>query len=161
MGIIFAYSTAPTYLDPAARSHLEQGRQAFHQAGLARRPVTIDDDQILLFPWRGTTTLDALRFALRREGLSVTPFPIALGIPAKDRDQLLAALQTLRDATNINGAELAELDENLQRAKYDQYISRELLRQAAAIDRLIPNRFLKSVVKFHAASKPCNREMYT
>ena len=92
--------------------------------------------RILLFPWRGTTTLDALRFALRREGLSVTPLSIALGIPAKDRDHLLTALQTLRDATNINGAELAELDENLQRAKYDQYISRELLRQAAAIDRL-------------------------
>jgi ATP-dependent Lhr-like helicase len=91
MGIIFVDSTVPNYLEPAARSHLEQGRQAFHQAGLASRPVTIDDDQILLFPWRGTTTLDALRFALRREGLSVTPLSIALGIPAKDRDQLLAA----------------------------------------------------------------------
>jgi len=136
MGIVFADSTSPVYLDPAARSHLDQGRQAFHQAGLASRPVAVDDDQILLFPWRGTTTLDALRFALRREGLSVTPLSIALGIPAKDRDHLLTALQTLRDATNINGAELAELDENLQRAKYDQYISRELLRQAAAIDRL-------------------------
>jgi len=136
MGIIFVDTTVPIYLDQAARSHLDQGRQVFHQAGLASLPVAIDDDQILLFPWRGTTTLDALRFALRREGLSVTPLSIALGIPAKDRDQLLAALQTLRDATHINGAELAELDENLQRAKYDQYISRELLRQAAAIDRL-------------------------
>jgi hypothetical protein len=59
-----------------------------------------------------------------------------LGIPANNRDHLFAALQKLRDASNINGAELAELDENLQRAKFDQYISRELLRQAAAIDRL-------------------------
>jgi ATP-dependent Lhr-like helicase len=128
--------TVPVYLDSPAGAHLDEGRKAFYQAGLASRPVTIDDDQILLFPWRGTSTLDALRFALRRGGLSVTPLSIALGIPAKDRDQLTAALQTLRDATNINGAELAELDENLQRAKYDQYISRELLRQAAAIDRL-------------------------
>jgi hypothetical protein len=38
----------------------------------------------------------------------------------------------------------------------------ELLRQAAAIDRLKhPIAFLKSVVKFHAASKPCSCEMYT
>jgi hypothetical protein len=132
----FLDATIPIYLDPPARAHLDQGRQAFYQAGLASHPVTVDDDQILIFPWRGTTTLDALRFALRREGLSVTPLSIALGIPANDRDHLLTALQTLRDATNINGAELAELDENLQRAKYDQYISRELLRQAAAIDRL-------------------------
>ena len=51
--------------------------------------MAVDDDQILLFPWRGTTTLDALRFALRREGLSVTPLSIALGVPAKDRDQLV------------------------------------------------------------------------
>jgi len=133
---ILLESTVPVYLDPAAGAHLDQGRKAFRQAGLASQPVTIDDDQILLFPWRGTSTLDALRFALRREGLSVTPLSIALGIPAKDRDQLSAALQTLRDATNIDGAELAELDENLQRAKYDQYISRELLRKAASLDRL-------------------------
>jgi ATP-dependent Lhr-like helicase len=129
-------STIPIYLDPVARAHLDQGREAFYQTGLASRPVTVDDDQILLFPWRGTTTLDALRFALRREGLSVTPLSIALGIPAKERNNLLTALRTLRDATHVSGAELAELDENLQRAKYDQYISRELLRQAAAIDRL-------------------------
>jgi hypothetical protein len=73
MGIIFVDSTIPIYLDKAARLHLDEGRQAFYEAGLAGRPVTVDDDQILLFPWRGTTTLDALRFALRREGLNRQP----------------------------------------------------------------------------------------
>jgi len=126
----------PIYLDPKAQSHLSEAREAFYQAGLATGSTAVDGEQILLFPWRGTSTLDALRFALRREGLSVTPLSIALGIPAKDRDQLLMALQTLRDASVVDGSELAELDENLQRAKYDQYISRDLLRNAAAIDRL-------------------------
>jgi hypothetical protein len=37
--------------------------------------------------------------------------------------------------SQLGGSELAELDENLQWAKYEQHISRELFRQAAAIDR--------------------------
>jgi ATP-dependent Lhr-like helicase len=133
---ILSERSVPIYLDPKAHSHLNEAREAFYQAGLAAGSLAIDDDQILLFPWCGTSTLDALRFALRREGLSVTSLSIALGIPAKDQDHLAAALQTLRDAPVIDGMDLAEFDENLQRAKYDQYISRELLRQAAAIDRL-------------------------
>jgi ATP-dependent Lhr-like helicase len=104
---ILSERTVPIYLDPKAQSHLNEAREAFYQAGLTASSLAVDDDQIVLFPWRGTPTLDALRFALRREGLSVTPLSIALGTPFKDREQLSAALKKLRDASVVDGTELA------------------------------------------------------
>ncbi len=38
--------------------------------------------------------------------------------------------------TVLDGAELAQFDENLERAKYDRFIPRPLLRKATAIDLL-------------------------
>jgi hypothetical protein len=79
---------------------------------------------------------DALRFALRVDGLTVTQSSsITLSVSLRDRNQLSTALQKI-NTSEIKAAELAEMDENLVRAKYDHYISRELLRQAAAADRL-------------------------
>jgi ATP-dependent helicase Lhr and Lhr-like helicase len=136
MKAVFCDAALPTYLDSPAQVHLAEAREVFRLHGLVTRPVTVDDDHILLFPWRGTPTLDALRFALRREELSVTPLTVSLAVPLKDQSQLASALEKIRDGGPIDGAELAELDDNLVRAKYDQYISRDLLRQAEALDRL-------------------------
>jgi ATP-dependent helicase Lhr and Lhr-like helicase len=136
MKAVFCDTAVPAYLDSPAQAHLAEAREVFRQHDLTTSPVTVDEDHILLFPWRGTPTLDALRFALRREKLTVTPLTISLAVPLKDRSQLIGALETIRNCGPIDGAELAELDENLVRAKYDQYISRDLLRQAAALDRL-------------------------
>jgi ATP-dependent Lhr-like helicase len=134
---VFMSTSSPISLNPLAASHVEDGRKVFLEAGLGERPVAVDGDHILVFPWRGTSTLDALRFALRRDGLTVTQSSaISLGIPAKDRDQLSAILRKIGDASDVNGAQLAELDENLVRAKYDHHISRDLLRKAASADRL-------------------------
>jgi ATP-dependent Lhr-like helicase len=126
----------PVYLDKVAVAHLQEARRAFREAGLERLNIAVDDDELLLFPWKGTKTLDALRFALRQSDLSVTPASICLAVPTKDRDELRKTLQTLSGASRIDGAELAQFDENLERAKYDSYIPRELLRHAAAVDRL-------------------------
>jgi ATP-dependent Lhr-like helicase len=136
MRAVFCDAALPTYLDSPAQVHLAEAREVFRRHALTTRPATVDDDHILLFPWRGTQTLDALRFALRREKLSVTPLTISLAIPLRDRSELAAALEKIRDNGSIDGTELADLDENLVRAKYDQYISRDLLRQAAALDRM-------------------------
>ncbi len=126
----------PEFLDRAAAAHLEEGRKTFRDIGLALRPVVMDDDTLYLFPWRGTSTLDALRLALRRFRLPVTPAPVCLMVPAREYALLRQALQSLSDETELDGALLAQFDDNLERAKYDSFVPRDLLRRAAAIDRL-------------------------
>jgi hypothetical protein len=126
----------PEFLDKAAAAHLEEGRRTFGDIGLAQRPVVMDDDTLYLFPWRGTSTLDALRLALRRFRLPVTPAPVCLMVPAREGALLRQALQSLSDETELDGALLAQFDDNLERAKYDGFVPRDLLRRAAAIDRL-------------------------
>jgi ATP-dependent Lhr-like helicase len=136
MRVVLVGTSIPVYLDKTAAAHLQEARSAFQEVGLGELNIAADDDEFLLFPWKGTKTLDALRFALRQSGLSVTPASICLAVPAKDRDVLRKTLQTLAGASRIDGAELAQFDENLERAKYDSYIPRELLRHATAVDRL-------------------------
>jgi ATP-dependent Lhr-like helicase len=130
----------PVYLDQVAAAHLQEARKTFREAGLERLAVVTDDADLVLFPWKGTKTLDALRLALRQAGVQVTPASISLSVSARSRDQLREALQAVSQASHIDGAELAQFDENLERAKYDSYIPRDLLRHAAALDRLDTSR---------------------
>jgi ATP-dependent Lhr-like helicase len=133
---VFCDTGCPAFLDAIAATHLEEGRKTFHDIGLAQRHVVMDDDTIFLFPWRGTTTLDALRLALRKFQVPVTPAPVCLMVPAKEHRVLRKALEALSEAGDPDGALLAQFDDNLERAKYDAFIPRDLLRRAAAIDRL-------------------------
>jgi len=135
---IFRDASVPGFVDTVAAAHLEEGREAFRQVGLTRQDIVRDNDTLYLFPWRGTPTLDALRLALRCSKLPVTAASLCLMIPAREEPQLRQALKSLaeQDEHALNGAQLAQLDENLQRAKYDGLIPRDLLRQAAAVDRL-------------------------
>jgi ATP-dependent Lhr-like helicase len=133
---VFTQTHVPTYVDRIAARHLAEGRDTFRQVGLIEKQIAVEDDSVFLFPWRGSATLDALRLALRSTGLPVTPASIALSVPVKEEAKLRAALEELAGASAIDGSELAEFDENLERAKYDSFIPRELLRRSAAIDRL-------------------------
>jgi len=132
---VLSTTDVPVYLDKVAASHLEEARIAFRQSGLDKRNIAADDGDIILFPWRGTKVLDALRLALRQRGIKVGGGSISVSV-GTDRDELRVVLQDLSRVTNLDGAELAEADENLERFKFDGYIPRDLLRRAAAADRL-------------------------
>jgi hypothetical protein len=56
-------------------------------------------------------------------------------VPAREEGQLREALQSLSE-NDLDGAQLAQLDDNLEKGKYDGFVPRNLLRQSAAIDRL-------------------------
>jgi hypothetical protein len=96
----------------------------------------VDSGSIYLFPWRGTATLDALRLALKKSKLVADQSTVSLSFPLEKREELNAALTELAQSPHIDGMKVAELDENLERSKYDNLIPRPLLQQAAAIDRL-------------------------
>ncbi len=133
---VFMESEVPVYLDEVAARQLEAGREEFQRAKLDRMSVVADEGRIYLFPWRGTIILDSLRLALKRVKLVADQTTVSLSVPEEKRAELEVALTEIAQSTNIDGKMLAELDENLERSKYDSLIPRELLREAAAKDRL-------------------------
>lgn len=128
----------PVFTSKMATQHLAEGRETFRTSGLERKHITFDAGSLVLFPWRGTPTLDALRLALRREGVPAASMSVSLAVPVREREKLATTLDKIAKSAPLDAEELAELDENLVRAKYDQFISRKLLRRGAARDRLNP-----------------------
>jgi hypothetical protein len=62
---------------------------------------------------------------------------IAFSIPSRIAASILqTVLQNLANDAELDGSELADLDENLERGKNDCYVPRNLLLRAAAVDRL-------------------------
>jgi ATP-dependent Lhr-like helicase len=133
---VFLDSDIPQYLDSNATLLLAEGRSAFHESSLGEHCIVIEGGSIHLFPWRGTTTLDALRLAIKRAGITTDQSAISLKVSSEKSGQLAEVLNELANAQSINGSELAELDENLERSKYDYLIPRGLLRESVARDRL-------------------------
>ena len=136
MRAVYLDMAAPVYLDSIATEHLAEGKKAFRAVGLEQRSVIVDSGYIYLFPWRGTATLDALRLALKNAKLIADQSTVSLSFPFEKREELNAALTELAQTPRIDGMKIAELDENLERSKYDNLIPRPLLQQSAAIDRL-------------------------
>ena len=87
--------------------------------GLTRQDIVRDNDTLYLFPWRGTSTLDALRLALRCFKLPVTAASFCLMVPAREEPQLRHALKSLAepDEHALNGAQLAQLDEKISNVR--------------------------------------------
>jgi ATP-dependent Lhr-like helicase len=133
---VFCDTALPIFLDKTAGAHLEEARTMFRTIGLEQRRIIIDDDTMYLFPWRGTNTLDALRLALRKFQVPVASAPVCLMVPSREEGQLRQALRSLSETDDLDGAQLAQFDDNLERGKYDSFVPRDLLRQAAAVDRL-------------------------
>ena len=133
---IYVDTESPIFLDAVASQHLLEGRNEFHKAGINTHCIVRSESSIYLFPWRGTATLDALRLALKRAGIIADQSAVTLRIDAEQADALALILKDLAASNNIDGAELAELDQNLERSKYDRFVPRTILKQAAARDRL-------------------------
>lgn len=126
----------PAFLNSVAKQFCSDGLEEFRKVGLAEKTVIEADNSVYLFPWRGTASLDSLRLALKKNGVPSDQSSIALRVPYNRENDLRTALEQLATSENLVGADLAEMDENIERSKYDNLVPRELLREAAAIDRL-------------------------
>jgi ATP-dependent Lhr-like helicase len=133
---VYLSSEFPAFLDAVAMKPFIEGQSAFRTAMLANNQMVTSDSSIYLFPWRGTAVVDAMRLALRREGVAAEQTEISLRIHRERATDAKAALTRLAVPNYVTGEQLAELDENLERSKFDGLISRKLLRKAAAVDRI-------------------------
>lgn len=134
--VVYGLSEPPVFLDAIAIKHFNEGQSAFQAALLKGKQSIPYDSSLYLFPWRGTASIDAIRLALRREGIAADQTEISLRVHKERAGDLKTALTKLAVPNSVTGEQLAELDENLERSKFDALISRRLLRTAAATDRI-------------------------
>ena len=133
---LYASDDAPAYLDVTAAGLLGEGPAAFTRLGLAASRASHHGDQLLLFPWAGAPAYIALVLALAAGGVEAQASTLALGVSARQRERLLETLARIADAPPPDGAGLAALAPNLQRAKFDGYLDRDLLARCYASERL-------------------------
>ena len=133
---LYSGGDVPAFLDPVAAELLSEGRSTFARLGLAESAVARHGDQLLLFPWVGAPTYTALLLALAKEKIEAQASATALGVPASQRRALLAALGQIAAGPPPDGATLATGSPDLERAKFDIYLDRDLLARCFASERL-------------------------
>ena len=113
----------PAYLDRPAQVLLEQGRASYRRLGLRGRYLLAWGADTLLFPWRGDRVMNTLLVMLTDLGLQVGQDGVALTIRGATIDEVLASMRNVLAQGPPDPAELAETVNNVERQKYDHYLS--------------------------------------
>jgi hypothetical protein len=117
----------PSYLDPAARAFLQEGRAAYRRLGLDRSCAIAAGRDTVLATWAGTAANDILVILLRSAGLECEADDVALEIADCSPDELRKLLSSITEIPSTEA--LASFVENLRGAKYDQFVDDDLLRR--------------------------------
>ncbi|MBM7406243.1 MULTISPECIES: DEAD/DEAH box helicase [Sphingomonas] len=117
----------PSYLDPAARAFLEEGRAAYRRLGLDRSCAIAAGRDTVLATWAGTAVNDILVVLLRSAGLECQADDVALEIADCSPDELRRLLSSITEIPSTEA--LASVVKNLRGAKYDQFVDEDLLRR--------------------------------
>ena len=122
----------PDWLDATASGTVEEGRAAYRQYGLFRRPVIATDQGIYTFPWVGDRALFTASLALMRVGIPACADGPALHVADEHRRKLRPALRILIADGLPSTADLASLIQNKEQDKWDWALDDSLLTEAAA-----------------------------
>lgn len=124
---VLAADYVPSFLDPAAKVFLAEGRDAFRRLGLDRRCAIPMGRDTLLATWAGTAVNDVLAILIRSAGLDVQADDVALTVADSTPDELRALIGSLSEIPSVE--DLSAFVENLRGAKYDAFVDEALLRR--------------------------------
>ncbi|MGX5802621.1 DEAD/DEAH box helicase [Bradyrhizobium sp. Arg314] len=136
MRSLLSGSMVPVYLDPMARRMLEDARQAFIDLSLDRNAMVPVGRGVYVFPWVGTRRLDTLAVALLADNFEVAADSHRLEVDDCSAPGLLDALQAILTGPTHEPQELAQMVAKPAIAKFDRYLSAELLGEVALAERL-------------------------
>ena len=126
MRTVFLDGAMPAYLDSQAADLLAEGRLAFHKMGLdARRFLQAGNDTHVL-AWRGTAVTSILAVLLSSAGLECEAHDIGVTVANASAEDVLALLAKTPVCPPIE--DLAGFVQNLRHAKYDDFLTDDLLR---------------------------------
>lgn len=123
---LYRSKDVPVYLDEQARALLAEGRRQFAELGLSAQWTVEAGDQTLLFPWVGSTGLNALALALTRAGLCVESKRVHLVLDAP-RNSVEAHLDVLAASAPPSPEALAAAAGRRETEKHHRLLSEALL----------------------------------
>ncbi|MFG2045251.1 DEAD/DEAH box helicase [Dactylosporangium sp. NPDC048998] len=169
---LYRSGSPPRYLDAAARTLFDEGRDAYRRFRLDEQPILGLGRDTLLLPWRGDKVMGTLALALTGRGLSVGLEGPALSVHGADPAELRAHLAALAAAGPPSAIDLATTAGDRIIDKYDEYLSDDLavlahaarsidvpaawdtIRALAATAPAVPNLVLPALAPASAAGTP-------
>jgi ATP-dependent Lhr-like helicase len=128
----------PGFLDLTAVEMLEQGRRSFFDTGLDRRSVVEIGTDCTIFPWVGFIKLETFALALTVRGVDASAAAHVIEVRKCTASDLSGIMREIAASAPPAGEALAQRAAKLYRAKYDSFLTDDLLRKALAAERLDP-----------------------
>jgi hypothetical protein len=126
---ILADATGYLFIDAAAAELLGRARQAFAEARLDTSDTVVTFSGIEWFPWRGSNVLRTLELCAKADGLIVERDDLCLRYQKLTVDDFARHRSRVADGS-FSPDQLVQLAPDLQRDRFDQYISDALLQRA-------------------------------
>lgn len=117
----------PSYLDATAGELLVEGRKTFERLGLRTGCACRHEGTVLLFPWVGPRTQNALLLSLATYGLEPVSFGVAIGVPGEHANRLRRTLVAIANEPPQDGVDLARRVPDKRQDKFDGYFDDDLL----------------------------------
>jgi len=138
MKTIYETTDLPTFLDPLARTLLQEGREAYRASRLTQVPLVEYDGRVAIFCWSGDRVLDTLLVQLRDRDLPVERDGVAIVVDEISIGALTAHLRALAAQGPAAAVELAGTVANKLQEKHHVFLSEELLSADYASCQLDP-----------------------
>ncbi len=124
------------YADEVAAGLLAEARENYRMFGLDRGCSLRFGDEILLFPWTGSSELETLSLAMMAAGAPSARNGLVLMVPAFPEGCLEHALAKIAGGPEMNPLDLAGYAKNKVLGKYDGHLAEELLTWGYAASRI-------------------------
>ena len=133
---LLSVTRVPAYLDEKAKAMLADAREAFVELELDRTAILPVGRGVYIFPWIGTRRLDTLALALLANNFKVAAEHHHLELEDCNPQGVSAALEEMLNGPTHSHEELAQMIAKPAIAKYDRFLSPELLGLVAMAERL-------------------------
>lgn len=136
MKALLSSTHVPVYLDSIAKLMLEDARKAYSELGLDRHGIIPVGKGAYLYPWLGTKCLSTLNVALIAKDFVSGTSRYHIEIENCSLDSVVNALSDIAAGAAFSAEELATKIAKPRVAKYDWYLTDELLNQVTIAERL-------------------------
>jgi len=126
---VYRDTDIPTFLDPAARELLKEGRTVFRALELDRINFISEKRDTHVLLWRGSAMTSVFTIALKAAGLHCAEHDVGITILDTTEEEARSVIARIAEMPPLDVNDIASFVENLQSAKYDEFVPATLLRR--------------------------------
>ncbi len=117
------------YLDTQARSLLNESRRNCERYDFPNTPIIEQGDSVILFPWEGSSMIDALLMIFQYHGYKVQNEDYAIEIKPISVNKAHSIINKLACGNIPDFNHIVQMVQNKAMGQYDRFLSDELLNQ--------------------------------